>query len=632
MPEEQEKDELSALEQARQKLYSPNVAPPALRKPLESAPRSLPHEWVQKPLETLLKDVPHKGARRVRFAAVFFAGASAFFLLSLVTAAFFFYFGGNSVSVNNISIQMQGPTTIAGGDTIPLSVAITNRNPVAIENAMFEMQFPEGTRNPDNVLKAYPRYVETIGTIRSGETITRSIKAVVFGGAGDNLILPASLSFGTQGSNSVFVKKTEYALAISSTPLSISVDTLSETVSGKPLTITLTVRSNATVPLSNVVVNSTLPFGFSVTSSSIPLTNRSFQLGTLAPGASKTITLVGTLSGQDSETRTFRFAVGTAKAAVDTAIAVPYMTQEAIVAITAPFINAALTLNGSPANGAVLAAGTQQNVTVSYANTLTNNVNNAVVSVAISGSAVDYDSIRTTTGFYRSSDRTIVFSKDTDPSFASLSPGATGIGNFSFKTVPSSVVGRSPQITFTVSVSGTRVGQSNVPEQVSASSVLTAKVSTNVALSAVSLRSTGPFANSGPIPPQTDQQSTYTVQWNVTNPGNAVAGGTVSATLPSYVTYTGKTSGAGSISYDSDARKITWTIGDIAQNGSATTAFQVSLTPSSSQKGSAPQLTGSASFSGFDRFAGIQVSASAEAVTTETRSEPGYNPTNGSVQ
>lgn len=623
-------EHLSTLEEARRKLYSRSSEPRPIENPLPSGERTLPHVWEGSPKE--LPKVVAVGSHHVRFAAVFFAGASAFFLLALMLAGYFFYFGGNAVSVNNITVQLSGPTSIAGGDTVPLGLAVTNRNPVAVKNVKIEIAFPEGTRNAEDVLKSYPRYTETIDVIASGETITRSIRAVVFGGAGQSLSLPVSVSFGTDGSNSVFVKKLSYALDISSTPLSISVETLRETVSGKPLTLTLTVRSNASVPLGNVIVTGTLPFGFSVSSASVPFTNSAFSLGTLMPGATKTITLSGTLSGQNSESRVFRFSVGTAKNQGDTTIAVPYMTQDATVALAAPFLATNLSINGSGLDNAVLSPGSTQTVSIGYANMLPTTLTNAIVTISLSGAAIDYNSIKTTTGFYRSQDRSIVFSKDTDPSFSSLAPGASGVGDFTFSTLPASSVGRSPQVTFSISVAGTRVGQSNVPEQVSASSVVSAKLATSVGFSALSLHSSGPITNSGPIPPKADFATTYTIQWSATNPGNSIGGGSVSTTLPGYVSYTGKTSGSGTFSYDEPARKITWSVGDLAQGATATGAFQVSLTPSTSQKGSAPQLTGAASFTGFDRFAGVSVSASAEAVTTETRSDVGFNNTKGNVQ
>lgn len=628
MPPRPEEDDTGALERARERLYEPD-APLRTRPTLAtSGKRALPHGWE----EHSFLNVPHRGKRRVRLAGVFFVVAFLFFIISLGAAGYFFYFGGNAVSVDKITIDILGPTTIAGGDTVSFSLTITNKNPVSIENATIEIDFPDGTKSADGLLAAYPRYTENLGQLASGATITRSIKAIIFGGAGQALVLPVSFSYGTGGSTTSFVKKSSYALAVSSTPLSVSVDTLAETVSGKPLTLTLVVRSNATVPLDNVVLSGAFPFGFTVTNSSPPLSGSNFLIGTIRPGASKTITLTGTLTGQDGEQRVFHFTIGTAKTPGDQTLAVTYMTQDATVTITAPFITATLALNGDTGQNVVVTSGTHQSATVSYVNTLSTSVTNATISVALSGSAIDYDSIRTERGFYRSTDRTIIFSKDTDPSLAMLAPGASGVGAFTFSTLPAGMLAPAPTVRFTISVSGTRVGQSNVPEEVNASASKTMKVVTTVALSASSLHTSGSLSNSGPVPPRANQATTYTIVWNARNEGSAVAGGTASAVLPSYVSYTGLTTGSGSFSYDSGSRTVSWNIGDIAQGGNAQGAFQVSFTPSTSQKGSAPTLANEVAFSGYDRFAGVQVTASAGAVTTETRGDPGYIGANAIVQ
>lgn len=624
----QPEDDTGSLERARKRLYEPAGAT------LEASPevtaekqRSFPHAWEQK----TKTPAPYQQKRHVHFASIFFMIAVLFFLISLSIAGYFFYFGGNTVSVDKITIDIQGPTSIAGGETASFSLVITNENPVAIDNVTLEITFPEGTRTED-LLKAYPRYTEDLGTLASGAVVTRSLKAALFGGTGATLNLPISFSYTTTGSNAVFVKKVSYPLSISSSPLSVSVETLSETVAGKPLTLTLTVRSNATVPLDNVVLLSTLPFGFSVISSSVPLNNGSFLLGTVAPGTNKEITLVGALLGQDKEQRTFKFTVGTANAPQEQAPAITYMTQDATVTIAAPFINTTLALNGNTSSSVVVQPGSRQSVTLSYTNTLLTSVTNATIEVAISGPAVDYDSIKTTSGFYRSSDHTIVFSKDTDSSLSNLAPGASGIGAFTFATLPAEALPTSPTLTFTISVSGTRVGQTNVPEEVTSTASKTAKVATAVVLSANSSYLSGNVVNTGPIPPQANKATTYAIVLQANNKGSAVAGGMVSTVLPSYVTYTGVTNGKGTFSYDTTSRTVSWNIGDIAQNGNALATFQVSFTPSTSQKGTEPNLTGPFSFKGHDRFAGVQISATADAVTTETKGDPGYSPAKATVQ
>lgn len=610
-------DDIGSLERARESLYS-TTAPVRDRGILNAMGVGpvLPRAWEEKKL-------PRQRVRHVRVASIFFGVSIVFFLIALGVAGYFFYFGGNAVSVDKVAIAIQGPTTIAGGDTVPLSLSITNKNPAEIENATIEIDFPEGTRNATNVQTPYPRYVENLGTLASGATITRSIKAVMFGGAGQTLSLPVSFSYSTASSNAIFEKKSSYEIAISSTPLSVSVDALSETVSGAPITFTVVVRSNATVPLDNIVLTETTPFGFSASSSSIPINNSTLFIGTLAPGASKQVTITGTLTGQDSEQRVFHFTVGTAKSAQDQTLAVAYMTQDATVSIASPFIATKLAVNGDTSGASVLAPGSRQSVSLSYTNTLSTPISDASVVVAIAGAAIDYDSIRTTSGFYNSSNHTILFSKDTDPSLAMLAPGASGLGTFTFSTTPAGIA--SPTVTFGVMASGTRLGQSNVPERVTTSATTIQKVSTAVLFQAHSIYL------SGPLPLTANQTTSYTIFWDVQNKGNAIAGGVASATLPSYVSYVGVPSGSGSFSYNNVSHVLTWNVGDIAQGGSAEGTFQVSVLPSTSQKGNIISLTSSASFSAHDRFAGVQVSASANPATTDAAQSPGYVDSDGIV-
>jgi hypothetical protein len=547
-------------------------------------------------------------------------------------SAFLFFSGKNTVSTDNIDLVVQGPTSVAGGDMVPLSIVIANKNPVSLENATLEIDFPAGTRSAQDVTKDYQRYSENVGTITSGMTLSRSVKAVLFGGQGTRVIIPVTLSYGTGGSNATFVKHTEYTLTISTAPLSVSLDSISETVSGKPFTITATVRSNATAPMSGVVLSSAFPNGYLLSSSSISPVGTNFLLGTFLPGTEKKITFTGTLTGQNSDERVFRFIVGTAKSAQDTSLAVSYMTQTANVKIAAPFLAATLKVNGSSVETPVVAPGTNVSVSVSWTNTLPVSVQNASIEVALGGATLNIGSVETQNGFYRSADRTIIFNRDTSPALGMLSPGAKGSGTFTFTTLPTGT-SQNASIVLSLSIAGEREGQSGVPEQVTASLSKTIKIASAISLSASSFYTSGPFSNSGPIPPKPNVPTTYSIVWNLMNGGNDIADGSVTATLPSYVTYTGLTSPAdGSISFNSSSRTVTWRIGDIPSGSSPQGAFQVSIIPSTSQSGSAPNLTSVPLFSGFDRFAQVQITTQGTAVSTDIKTDVGYMPGKGGVQ
>ena len=94
-----------------------------------------------------------------------------------------------------------------------------------------------------------------------------------------------------------------------------------------------------------------------------------------------------------------------------------------------------------------------------------------------------------------------------------------------------------------------------------------------------------------------------------------MANAAVTAVLPPYVDFV---SGPGGVTYDQASRTVTWSIGDLAAGvgytkPAATASFTVVLHPSLSQVNETPALTGAAQLSGTDRFAQVQVSATAPA-------------------
>ncbi len=628
-------DNFDSLEKARKRLYAPNKKPIFMEDTLSMRNATKEqHNWQsEKPSLNIQK--PHK---HVRIALIFFWAALIFFIIATSSAAYLFLSGDRSVSINNVSVTMKGPTTIAGGDTVSLLLSVTNSNPAPIENVNMTLRFPTGTRSAVDMLTPLTNDTENLGTIAAGGSIERTVKVVLFGGQGDILTIPATLHFKTAGSNAVFVKHTSYAISVIATPLSVSVDAAPQTVPGQPFSLTATVRSNATKPIAGVVLRVDYPTGFVPTKTSISPVGTTFVLGTLAPGTTSIVHIIGTLAGQNGEQRAFRFTVGTADSASGTAIAVTYMTQTATVDITKPFLATTLNVNGSSASHTVITAQSHTSVSLVWVNTLKVPITNANIIVALSGAALDPSSVRVVRGQYQSSNQTIVFSRDTDASLAMLSPGAQGVGTFTFSTLPltntaSTSATGSPTITISVSVSGQRPGQGNVPETVTSSVTKTIKVATTLSLEAYATHSTGPFTNTGPIPPTPNQMTTYTIIWNAHNTTSDIAAATISANLPADVKFIGPTSSTNNqVVYNSGEHSLKWTIGNLAAGASRQTDFQVSFVPSTSQHGYAPVLVNPATFSAFDRFAQVTVSVTTNAVTTSLLHDSSYPAGSGTVQ
>ncbi len=620
-------DDTSTLERLRQKLYAAD-APPSFPAPTltpAAPPVSSGEGWA--PPET----PPAPKKPRVSWAAIFLGVATLFFVLAVSAAAYFLIFGGRAISTDSITITPEGPTTTGSGDTVTLLISVENKNPVPALSTVLTVDFPDSARMPENPEEPLLSYEDTVGDIEAGQTGTRSVRMVLFGSEGERISVPIRFEYRIEGSNAVYVKEAVYEVVITSSPLSVRAEAVSEVSVGQQLSFAVTVRSNAKESLENVAVLAQYPFGFTPRRGEGPV----FPVGTLAPGEERTITVTGTLTGENNDERFFRFTGGIQRGTDTNTLAISYSTAEAPVQLKKPFLATTLSLNRDSGTNPTAAPGESVQGMVSWVNTLSTPILDGQVSVRLTGAAFDPATVTTYGGFYRSSDTTVVFSRETDSSLGNLAPGATGSGTFNFRIKPAASLqgAQSPTVTATISVAGRRVGESNVPESVSSSVVRTLRVGTNLSLSANALYSTGAFKNTGPWPPVADQETTYTIALSAGSAVSASKDTVVTGTLPSYVRYMGATSPSdGSISYNAATRVVTWRAGEIGTGSSKQASFQVALLPSASQRGTSPVLLSFVSATGYDAFAQKQLTASVSSVTTQTLSDPAHVQGKGEVR
>ncbi|MES2668418.1 MAG: hypothetical protein V4644_01855 [Patescibacteria group bacterium] len=625
-------DDLSTLERMRRKLYSadaPEGFPaPALPRKIEAAQGR--EAW------TPVEAPKPRAKRRISYAALFLGIAGVFFILTVAGASYFLMFGGRSVSTDRVVIAPDGPTSISSGDVVTLLIAIENGNPVPIQETMLSVEFPDTARSSENPEESFSRYEDTLGAIAPGETGTRSIQVALYGSENEQVIIPIRFEYRVEGSNATYVKEAQYDIVITSSPISIRAEAVSEVSAGQPLTFAVTVRSNAATALENVAVLAEYPFGFTPRRGEGPV----FPIGTLEPGEERSIAVVGTIAGENDEERVFRFTAGTQRDEAASVLAVSYATAITPVGLKKPFLQTALSIDRDAGASPVIEAGVQVQSIVSWTNTLASAILDGQVEVRLTGTALDASSVNATSAFYRSSDTTIVYAKDTERALANLQPGATGSGTFSFKTKPAAELAglRNPTITATVSVAGRRVGENNVPERVQSVTVRTIQVGTDLTLESGSRYSAGPFDNTGPWPPVADQETTYTIDFSLKNSVNTVADAVVTGVLPSYVRFTGAVSPAdGSVTYNEATRTVTWRAGEIAPGtgygtDSRQASFQVALLPSASQRGTSPVLVSGITAAGVDRFTQRKLEADVPSVTTQANNDPAYVQGNGQVR
>lgn len=630
----QKKEEDGALEELRQKLYSnEGVTDRPLDRALTDRIPGPSQAW-KNPI-TPQKDMKKTSAHKLSGAAVFFGAAVLFFVAAAGISGYLFFKGGRTVSTDNIIISVQGPTTIAAGDTVPLLIRIENKNPVPISATEFVVTFPEGSRSADLVTEPIARFMDTLGEVAPGETVSRTVRVVLFGEEREVLNIPMSLSYKTPTSNSVFVKEKKYEISMTSSPLSVSVSSLSEISVGQPLTFSVLVRSNAAAPLENVGLAIEYPFGFTeLETSKESLAPGVFSLGSIAPGEEQRFTVSGTFSGLEGDERVFRFAAGTLGESGNS-LAVAYSTRTHGIKIASPFLATEITVNGSTDDTIVASPGETVNASLAWVNTLASVIKDGEIRVEISGDAFDRESVRVPGGFYFSANSVVTFTPEYNSNLGNIQPGDRGVVGFSFRTKNVGELGSllNPTVTMRVSVSGKRISETDVPEQLASVVTRMVKIGSGADLTSDIVRTIGPFENTGPWPPAPDLETTYTVRLGLTNTINSVADGLVRTTLPSYVRFTNvSTATVGAISYNESTREVTWNAGALAPGASVSAAFQIGFLPSTAQRGGSPILVGEQRFSAFDRFVQTTITDTAAGLTTQATNDPAYKSSYGAVQ
>ena len=148
------------------------------------------------------------------------------------------------------------------------------------------------------------------------------------------------------------------------------------------------------------------------------------------------------------------------------------------------------------------------------------------------------------------------------------------------------------------------------------------KLSTKLVLDVRGYYNDGTIANSGPIPPRVDQETTYTLHWIAKNVSNDVTGVKAEAVFPTGVVMTGKTWPDGAhLTYNERNNSLVWDIGNMKAGDGILTAppevsFQVKIKPALSQAGNYVRLINESTISATDSFTGEKIISEADAKDT----------------
>jgi hypothetical protein len=558
-------------------------------------------------------------------------GSFIFLAMSIFVAIFMIMSGGNSVSPDNINITIGGPIQIGGGQELSLDVGIENKNNVALQLVDLVIDYPSGTKIASDTRSDLKRERVNLGDINSGQFAHKIFKSVLFGEEGSTQIIKASIEYRVPGSNAIFQKEKSFSIVLNSSPVSIVTKGLKEITSGQAAQFEVTVSSNSEKPLKNIVLKAEYPFGYSF-KEAVPSTsegNDTWKIGSLLPKETRTIKISGTLQGQNEEERYFKFTLGNASVSDDSEIATILALSSQIIAIKKSFLGVELSLNESKSDEYASPDGGTVNAVIEWVNNTQERLSNAEFIAVFTGDTLDQSSVVVTNGgYYDSSKNTITWDKRTNSDLEKVPPGAKGQLAFRFNVVNSKK--DALKLKVDVGAKAQRTSENNVEQQINSATSKIVKLTTGLHLASKAMYFTGPFENSGPVPPKAEQETTYSIVWTVTNNLNNVSGAKVIAKLPSYMAWNNVTSPSSeNISYDSVTGEVVWNLGAVsAETGFSKSkrevAFQVTLKPSLTQIGSSPNIIEEQILSGKDDYSDIQVTDRRNDLNIRLVDDPGF--------
>ena len=127
------------------------------------------------------------------------------------------------------------------------------------------------------------------------------------------------------------------------------------------------------------------------------------------------------------------------------------------------------------------------------------------------------------------------------------------------------------------------------------------------------------FANTGPIPPRPNQETTYTVNLRV-SAQNAIGNTKVSFVLPAYVTWRNVVSDQ-NVTYNPKTRTVIWDIGHMDQGKFNSADIGLSVKPSQSHVNQSPSITSGIILDADEEISRTHLKSTLSPLTTIVKNE-----------
>ena len=517
----------------------------------------------------------------------------------------FWYYQRNIYSKEILKLEILGPDEADMAEEIEYAVKYKNNGNIRLEEPRLIFEYPEYSIIGEGKL---PRQEIVLEDIYPGQSETLYFKGRLLGKQGDIKTARAWLSYNPKNLKARYESETSHAAKIKSVPLTLEFDLPSKIESGGELNFRLNYFSNADYPLSGLGIKIEYPSDFEFTSSDPKtLGENEWEIGLLNKAEGGRIEIAGSLLGNVEEEKIFKAQLGIWQ------LGSFVVLKESIraVKIVTPSIYISQQINGNPQP--IASPGDALHYEILFKNIGEEPFRNLFLVAKLEGNAFDFQTLKAPLGEFEVGDNSIIFDWRRVSDLQFLDAQEEGKIEFWISLKDNWVSSGSQDVNPVVR---NRVYLSQATQE------FITKINSKIEVVQKGYYTDEVFGNTGPIPPEADRATTYTIIWQAKNYYNDVNNMQIKAVLGRGVNLTGKIFPEGTnLTFDSVSREIVWKLDNLAAGKGVldigpNVAFQISFIPKPSQAGQTPELIGKATITGEDQFTGQMISSEGPAIST----------------
>jgi len=522
----------------------------------------------------------------------------------LLALAGFWYYQRNIFTRGILEVEILAPNEVELAKEVEYTVRYKNIGNIRLEEARIIFEYPKNSLVESGKL----RVEKSLDDIYPGEERTVAFRARLLGKEGGTKTAKTWLSFQPQNIKSRYESATTHTTTLTFVPLTFEIDLPSKIESGKEFRLRLNYFSNTNYPLLNLRAKIEYPPGFEFLESSPGgIGDSEWEIGLLNKTEGGRIEILGRISGAVREKKIFRATFGSWQEGEFV------LLKEAVqgIELIRPFLYITQRINGNPKY--VASSGDLLHYEIFFRNLGEEPQLDLFLVVRLEGKAFDFQTLRSDQGKFEPGDNSLIWDSRDIPQLRFLDSQEERKVEFWIELKEEWGIS-GPEDKEPVIINKVFLGQ--------AREEFKTKVNSKLVILQKGYFEDEVFGNSGPLPPQVGQTTTYTIFWQVKNFFNDVKNVKVKSVLPSWVRLTGEIFPKGaSLTFDSQSREIIWEIGDLEMgkgvlNEVLTIAFQVAFTPSSSLKGQTPTLVGSSTITAQDLWTEAEIEDTAKVLDT----------------